>query len=181
MDANDVAEYQWSCRTNNRWRLRSRWFSWWGMEHAALCLAYKGGQYSIYESLQPFTTQNTKDAKPKIVIAPLRRIFIIGQGAYRFLFVLHRLPILHLSEPTAMHNTEYQWCKTKHLWHSIDAHFHDGAGSMSLSLCPTEAANHPFMISQSHSQLWLPIVQNHKIVDAPLTLILMDYIVKISR
>jgi hypothetical protein len=67
------------------------------MEHAALSLAYKGSQYSIYESLQPFTTQNTKDAKLKIVDAALTLILMMGQGAYRFLFVLQRRPILHSS------------------------------------------------------------------------------------
>jgi hypothetical protein len=55
-------------------------------------LAYKGGQYSISYSLQPFTTKITKDAKPKIVDAPLTLIFMMGQGAYRILFALQGQP-----------------------------------------------------------------------------------------
>jgi len=65
------------------------------MEHAAILLAYKGGEYSIYDSLQPFTTQITKDAKSNIVNATLTLIFTMGQGACHFPFVLQRWAILH--------------------------------------------------------------------------------------
>jgi hypothetical protein len=37
------------------------------MEHVADSLSYKGSQYIIYDSLQPFTTLITNDAKPEIV------------------------------------------------------------------------------------------------------------------
>jgi len=54
-------------------------FSWCGREYAATSLAIKGGQYSVYESLQPFTTPITKDTKPKIVQALLTFIFKMGR------------------------------------------------------------------------------------------------------
>jgi len=57
---------------------------------------YKGGQYSIYDILQPFTTQITKDANPKIVDAPLTIIFNMGQRACHFVFALQQETILHL-------------------------------------------------------------------------------------
>jgi len=141
-----------------------RWcsFSWCGMEYAAISLSYKGGQYSIYDSPHPLTTLITNDTKPNIVDAPLTLIFMMGQGACRFLFVLQRRPILHLWKSTAIHNSDYQWCKTRNRWGSVYAHFHDGAGSMSLPLCPTKAANTPVMTACSHLQLWLPIMQNQK-------------------
>jgi len=73
-----------------------RSFAWCSREDAAIFLAYKDGQYSIYGSLQPFRTRITKDAKQKIVDAPLMLIFMVRQGACRFLFVLQRRLILHL-------------------------------------------------------------------------------------
>jgi len=42
----------------------------------------------------------------------------------------------------------------------MDTHFHDTAGSMSLSLCPTKVANSPLMIARSDSQYWLQRLQN---------------------
>jgi len=72
--------------------LMLRWcsFSRCSREYAAIALAYKGGQYSINDNLQPFTTQITKDAKPKIVDALLMLILIMGQGVCHFVFVLQR-------------------------------------------------------------------------------------------
>jgi len=103
--------------------LRWRSFSWCGREHASLSLAFKGGQYSIDDSLQPFTTLITRDAKPNIVDASLTLIFMMGQGACRFILVLQRRPILHLWQPATIHNSDYRWCNTKNRWHSIDVHF----------------------------------------------------------
>jgi len=40
---------------------------------------------------------------------------------------------------------DWPWWKTYNRWHSIDAHFHDGAGSVSLSCLRIKAANDLFM------------------------------------
>jgi len=40
-------------------------FSRWGREHVRFSFSYKGGQYFIYDCLEPITTQITKDARPK--------------------------------------------------------------------------------------------------------------------
>ena len=57
-----------------------RSFSQWGRENVALSFAYKGGQYLIYEFLQPIGTQITRDASPLIIDAPLTLIFMTGLG-----------------------------------------------------------------------------------------------------
>jgi hypothetical protein len=103
--------------------LHWRSFLWWGREHAVISLAYNGGQCSIYDSLQPLPTQIPNEAKPKIVDALLMPIFMMGQHVCCFLFVLQMGPILHLWRPATIYNTDYQWCKTKHYWCSVDAHF----------------------------------------------------------
>jgi len=36
--------------------------SWWGRERVASSLAYKGGQYPIYDCLEPIPTQITENA-----------------------------------------------------------------------------------------------------------------------
>jgi hypothetical protein len=103
--------------------LRWRSFSWCGRGHADSSLAYNDREYSISDSLQPFTTQITKDAKPKIVDTLLMLIFMMEQGACRFLFVLQRWPILHVWQPATSHDSEYKWFKTNNRWWSVDAHF----------------------------------------------------------
>jgi chloramphenicol O-acetyltransferase len=54
------------------------------MEHAAMSLSYKGGQYSIYDSPQPLTTLITNNTKPNIVDTPLTLIFMMGQWHVAF-------------------------------------------------------------------------------------------------
>jgi len=39
----------------------------------------EGGQYLFYEWLQPFATEGTPDAQPKILDAPWTLIFRMGQ------------------------------------------------------------------------------------------------------
>jgi len=137
--------------------------SWCDMEHAASSLAYKGGQYSICNSQQPFTTQITKDAKPKIIDTLLTLIFMMGQGACHYFFGLQRRPIFHLYQSATIHNSDYQRCMTRNCWRSFNARFHDGAGSMLLFLWLTKATNTPFMTACNHSQIWLPMMQNQKL------------------
>jgi hypothetical protein len=45
------------------WRL----FSEWGRQGVAFCFGCKCGHYLICEHLNPFATQITQDAKPKII------------------------------------------------------------------------------------------------------------------
>jgi len=55
-------------------------------------------------------------------------------------------------------------CKTLKRWHSFDAHFHDGAGSLSLLLLPIKEANISVMTSCNQCPLWLPRMQDLKLL-----------------
>jgi len=56
--------------------LTLRWpsFSRWGMEGIAICFAYKGSQWWLYDWLQPIGGVISQEAWPKIVDAPLTLI-----------------------------------------------------------------------------------------------------------
>jgi len=125
--------------------LHWRTFSGWGMERVTVVFAFKGGQYLIYGCLQPVTTYITLDAKPKIIDAALMLIFRIGQGACRCCFGLERQPRHHLWTSTTSRNLDYPRCKAKDCWCSMDAHFQNWAGSMSLLFLPVQAARTSFM------------------------------------
>jgi len=55
--------------------------------------AQKGCYIQFSGCLWSSATYITVDARPKIVNAPLTLIFKMGQGAFRFLFLLYRRPI----------------------------------------------------------------------------------------
>jgi len=69
----------------------------------------------------------------------------MGHGAFHFHFCLLRQPILCLWLCATYRPTDYPRYMTKNCWHSVDAHFHNGAGSVSLSVFPIKAANTSFM------------------------------------
>ena len=100
-----------------------RSYSGWGRERVAHSVAWNASQYHIYEWPQQINPQITNDARPTIVDAPLTLIFRIGHGACFSLFCLKSQPIPHLWMAATDCNADYQWCKTKNRWHSVDAHF----------------------------------------------------------
>jgi hypothetical protein len=57
---------------------------------------------------------------------------------------------------------DYRRWKTKNCWHSIDAHFQNGAGSVSLSLVLIKAAYTSFMNVCIQLPLRLPKIQDQK-------------------
>jgi len=59
--------------------LHWRSFSGWGREHDGIIFDMEGSQYLGDEWLQPFATEITHDAQPKIVETPLTLIFRMGQ------------------------------------------------------------------------------------------------------
>jgi len=63
------------------------------------------------------------DYRPKILDTPLRLIMKIGQGAFRILFCLYRLPIHGLDITTTKSLVDYMTYLTKNCWRSVDAHF----------------------------------------------------------
>ena len=59
-------------------------------------------------------------------------IFRMGQGLSRDCFCPSRRPIPHLWMFAINRQLDYPRCKTKNHWCSVDAHFQDRAGSVSL-------------------------------------------------
>jgi len=80
----------WLTMMEDQQLLMLRWqsFSKWGKEHFTFSFSYKGGQYFVYDCLQPVTPQITQDTRPTIVDALLRLILNMAQGGYRDLFYL---------------------------------------------------------------------------------------------
>jgi len=59
-------------------------------------------------------------------------------------------------------HADWPWCKAKHCWRSVDAHFHSGAGSMSLSPLLINAAYNTFITVCIQLPLRLPKMQDQK-------------------
>jgi len=57
---------------------------------------------------------------------------------------------------------DYPWWQAKNCWRSVDAHFHDGAGNVALSLLPIKAANTLNMHSNDQIACELPDLQDQK-------------------
>jgi len=61
-----------------------------------------------------------------------------------------------------MRHLYYPRCETLNCWRSLDAHFHHGAGSVSLLLLPIKEANTSVMTRCNLCPLWLPRMQDLK-------------------
>ena len=104
--------------------------SWWGRQRVASSVAYNGGQYPIYDCLQPIATQITRDARPTIVDALLMLIFRMGQGACCSLFCPSRRPIPHLWMAATNCHSENVGCKTNNHGRIIEAHLATGVSAI---------------------------------------------------
>jgi len=142
--------------------LHWRSFSWSGREHFTISFAYKGCQDFVYDYVQPITPRITQDTRPRIVDTPLTLIFMMGQGAFWFPFHLYRQPILRLWQFATYRPPDYPGYMTKNCWHSIDAHFQDGAGRLLLSLLPIQAANTSFITICNLSPPRLPKIHDQE-------------------
>jgi len=141
-----------------------RSFSGWGREHDAIFCELEGSQYLVYEWLQPFATEVTQDAQPKIVDSPLTLIFRMGQWPCGLLFCQKRLPVCWLWIAPITSPFNYPTYKTKNCWCSVDTHFQNGAGSMMLLFLDWKAANTSFMNGCNHSPLRLPKMHSQKLL-----------------
>jgi len=61
-----------------------------------------------------------------------------------------------------MRHIDHPWCETLHCWCSVDAHFQDGAGSMSLLVLPIKHANTSVTTICILWSLTLPKMQDQK-------------------
>jgi len=57
---------------------------------------------------------------------------------------------------------DYPWWKARNGWRSVDAHLHDGAGNVPLSLFPTKLANTMIMHCNDQIASELPDIQKQK-------------------
>ena len=148
----------WLPWTHDQKLLTLQWcsFSRWGREGISICFAYKGGQWFLYDRLQPIGYVITQNAWPIIVDAPLTLIVIMGQEGYCNLFCLQKQPMIPLWLPATYRQCDYPECMTNHCWRSVDAHYQHGAGRLSQSVFPKKAANDYFMTACNLSAVWLP-------------------------
>jgi len=59
---------------------------------------------------------------------------------------------------------DYRWWKPKNCWQCIDAHFHDRARSVSLSVLPLKEANTLIMYNNDQVTFQLPDLQDQKLL-----------------
>ena len=83
-------------------------------------------------------------------------------GAFLFLFCLHRQPIIRLWLFATCRTPYYPRYTTNNRWRSVDAHFQDGAGCISLSLLPIKAANNSFSTVCNVSHHILPKIHDQQ-------------------
>ena len=113
-----------------------RWFSEWVSDCVTFSSAYKGCQWVDYEYFWPDQSLITIFTRPTIVDAPLTLTFRIGQWPCRCVFSLQRLAIHWLCESVTKLSSNYIPYMTKNRWRSVDAHFQNGAASMSFCSLP---------------------------------------------
>jgi len=92
--------------------------------------AYIGCLLLVYGCLWSSITHSTEDARAQIVDAPSTIIFKMGQGVYPYHFCIFRRPIIPIWLTASCWPSDYPGCKTKNLWHYVDAHFQDAVGSV---------------------------------------------------
>ena len=100
---------------------------------------------SIYIVLTVFVLQKAHEywvvpLKMKLVVTVLEDV-----PGLSLIYLPMRLPSPCLWMLVIKHHSYYRRCKTKNRWRAIDAHFQDGAGSVSHSLLPIKSANTSFM------------------------------------
>jgi len=139
-----------------------RSFSESGRERIAFSCAYKGSLYVVDECLWPLSMESNRDARPNIVGTPWTLIVMTGLGVCHFLFGLSTQPILSVCIKIANSQINYPTCKTKNCGRSVDAHFQNGAGTVSLSLLHINSAYSSFINLWIQLPLRLPRIQHQK-------------------
>jgi len=86
----------------------------------------------------------------------------MGQGAFLFLFCLYREPKIRLWLFATCQTPYYPRYTTNNHLRSVDTHFHDGVGSVSLCLLRIQAAKHSFMTVCNLSNPILPKIHDNQ-------------------
>jgi len=102
-----------------------------------------------------------QDATPKIVETTWRLISRMRQQACQYYSYLGRqsMPCLWMAETNC--HLGYQRCTAKHCWHFLDAHFHNGAVTLSFFDLPRKAASKLVMDSSDQVTFQLPYLQDY--------------------
>ena len=79
-------------------------------------------------------------------------------------FRLQKRPKLSIWTLTATARFNKPWSKAQDCRHSIDAHFHDGAGSVSLSVLPIKDGNTSIMCNNYQITFLLPNLQDQELL-----------------
>ena len=125
-------------------------------------VAEKNCQNIVYTQQPMHHGLITHAERPKIVDAPLKPIFIMGQGTWLYLFSQYWQPILWVCIVTTKSLLNYLTYKSKNCGRSVDAHILNGAGSVLLLLLPMKEANTSVMTICNECRLWLPRMQDLK-------------------
>jgi len=102
----------------------------------------------------------------------LTLILRMGQWPCCCFFCQYKLPICRLCLTVTKSLCNYHTYKTQNHLRSVDAHSHNGAVTVLLSLVPITAANTLVLPNSDQITIQIPYLQEHKIVDTALTLIL---------
>ena len=146
----------------NSLTLRWRSFSEWGSDCIAFFIAYKGWQYDCYVNQRPDWFVITLRTWPKTGDAPLMLIFRMRQWPCGVPFRLSKLPIRWLFIFATKFNGNYLPYMTKIRWRSIDAHFQNGAVTVSLCGFPIKTAKTLILNGRSQISTELPYLQFQK-------------------
>ena len=79
-------------------------------------------------------------------------------------FRLQKRSKLSIRTSTAGARFDKPWSKAQDCRHSIDAHFHDGAGSVTLFLLPSQDGNNSIMCNHYQIAFWLTDLQDQKLL-----------------
>ena len=125
-------------------------------------LDYKNSQNWVYglEQLQRALINHGRG--PKSIDTLLTHIFMMGQGAWRFLLCLWTMASPPLCVITTKLRFYYPTYRTKDFWCSVDAHFEDGTRSISLSFLRIKVINTVVMYNHCEITSQLPDEQDLK-------------------
>ena len=133
---------------------------------------YKNGQSIVYRQRLMRHTLITHDESPKVVDAPLTHIFWMWPGAFGSFFCLSSRSIPAVCMVATNRRANYKSCKSKHRVRSVDAHFQNGAASISVCFA---YKGRQYFVYVNVQPIGSQITQDPwpRIVDTPLRLIFM--------
>jgi len=144
--------------------LHRRSFSEWGSDHVIYSFPKKVCHYVGYGQHRPSHFAFTVHTRQKIVDALLTLIFRIGHGACCYYFWLERQPIPRLWMAAIICHLGYTRRTAKNCWCSVDAHFQNGAVTVSFTLLPRNVDSTLVMDSSDRVTFQLQYIHDQKLL-----------------